>query len=148
MWQKQVDLGAVPYYMFVERDTGARNYFEVPLARALEIFNSAYRRVSGLARTVRGPSMSATPGKVCVDGVVEVGGENVFALKFLQGRNPEWANRLFFAKFDEKAVWLDDLQPAFGEDEFFFAPWMRELEARRGVDEGALPSFGVSADAS
>ena len=92
--------------------------------------------------------MSATPGKVCVDGVVEVGGENVFALKFLQGRNPEWANRLFFAKFDEKAVWLDDLQPAFGEDEFFFAPWMRELEARRGVDEGALPSFGVSADAS
>ena len=33
MWQKQVDLGIVPYYMFVERDTGPRNYFEVPLSR-------------------------------------------------------------------------------------------------------------------
>ncbi len=32
MWRMQVELGAVPYYMFVERDTGARGYFEVPLA--------------------------------------------------------------------------------------------------------------------
>ena len=69
MWKKQVGLGAVPYYMFVERDTGPRNYFEVPLARALQIFQRAYQNVSGLARTVRGPSMSATPGKVLVDGI-------------------------------------------------------------------------------
>src|SRR5690606_29621481 len=35
MWRKQVSLGLVPYYMFVERDTGPKKYFEVPLVRAL-----------------------------------------------------------------------------------------------------------------
>jgi L-lysine 2,3-aminomutase len=75
MWRRQVALGMVPYYMFVERDTGPQDYFAVPLARAHEIFRDAYKNVSGLARTVRGPSMSATPGKVCVDGVVELFGQ-------------------------------------------------------------------------
>ena len=26
----------------------------------------------------------------------------------------------FFAKYDPKATWLDQLQPAFGETEFFY----------------------------
>jgi KamA family protein len=141
MWQRQVELGAVPYYMFVERDTGAVDYFGVPLARALEIFGSAYRRVSGLARTVRGPSMSATPGKVLVDGLLEIEGRTMFVLKFLQGRDPAWANRVFLAGYDETATWLDDLVPAFGEDEFFFEPWLRELAERRQrrARSGGLP---------
>ncbi len=68
MWRAGVRLGMIPYYMFVERNTGPKNYFEVPLARAHGIFSDAYRQVSGLARTVRGPSMSAFPGKVRVAG--------------------------------------------------------------------------------
>ena len=99
LWRKQVQLGMVPYYMFVERDTGAKAYFEVPLARAYKVFTEAYSQVSGLCRTVRGPSMSASPGKVLMDGITEVGGEKVFALKFLQGRDPSWVNRLFFAQY-------------------------------------------------
>lgn len=109
MWTEQVKLGAVPYYMFVERDTGAKHYFALPLAKALRIFDEAYRQVSGLARTVRGPSMSASPGKVLVDGVTEIGGEKLFVLKLLQGRNPDWVGRPFFAKYDLEASWLDDL---------------------------------------
>ncbi len=128
LWKRQVVLGAVPYYMFVERDTGPRQYFEVPLARGFEIFTDAYRMISGLGRTVRGPSMSATPGKVLVDGIAEIRGEKVFVLKFLQGRDPAWANRVFFAKFDERASWLDDLVPAFGEREWW---WQGELEAMK-----------------
>ena len=120
LWRKQVQLGMVPYYMFVERDTGAKAYFEVPLTRAYKVFTEAYNQVSGLCRTVRGPSMSASPGKVLVDGVTEVGGEKVIALKFLQGRDPSWVNKLFFAKYDPKATWLDGLKPAFGEEHFFF----------------------------
>ena len=119
LWRLGVRLGAVPYYMFVERDTGASQYFEVPLARAHAIFSEAYRSVSGLARTVRGPSMSAHPGKVVVDGVVELGGQKLFALRFLQGRKPEWVGRPFYARFDPAATWLDDLVPAFGERFFF-----------------------------
>ena len=130
MWKEEVKLGAIPYYMFVERDTGAKHYFALPLERALTIFNDAYRQVSGLGRTVRGPSMSATPGKVLVDGITEVGDEKVFILKFLQGRDPSWVGKTFFAKFDPKASWLDHLEPAFGEKEFFFEEGLREMKAR------------------
>ncbi|MDP7050117.1 MAG: lysine 2,3-aminomutase [Verrucomicrobiota bacterium] len=129
LWRRQVLLGMVPYYMFVERDTGAKAYFEVPLARAYKVFTEAYSQVSGLCRTVRGPSMSASPGKVAVDGVTEVGGEKVFALKFLQGRDPAWANRLFFAKYDPKATWLSDLQPALGGERFFYEEAMEAARA-------------------
>lgn len=130
LWSRQVRLGAVPYYMFVERDTGAKKYFELPLARAYKIFNGAYTRMSGLARTVRGPSMSATPGKVVVEGVANVAGEEVFVLKFLQGRDPNWVGKPFFARFDPRATWLDDLEPAFGEPEFFFEAGLRKMHER------------------
>jgi len=127
MWREQVRLGIIPYYMFVERDTGAKRYFEVPLVRCWEVFRAAVEQVSGLARTVRGPSMSATPGKVEVLGVQEVGGEKVFVLRFLQGRDPDWVGRPFFAKFDPQATWLDGLKPAFGEDSFFFEEGLRAM---------------------
>ena len=119
MWQKQVSLGCIPYYMFVVRDTGAQHYFGVPLVKAEKIFRSAFRKVSGLARTVRGPSMSATPGKVHVLGVAEINGQKVMALQLLQGRESAWVGVPFFAKYDESAIWLDDLEPAFGEKFFF-----------------------------
>ncbi len=120
MWRRQVRLGCVPYYMFVERDTGPKGYFAVPLAEAHDIFRRAFSTVSGLARTVRGPSMSATPGKVVVHGIQQVRGEKVFILSFLRGRKQEWAGRPFFARYDESATWLDELKPAFDEDHFFF----------------------------
>lgn len=120
LWSRQVDLGCIPYYCFVARDTGARHFFEVPLVRCWEIFRSAYRKVSGICRTVRGPSMSDTPGKVHLLGVSEVRGEKVFVLRFLQGRNPKWVDVPFFAKYDPNATWFDQLVPAFGEERFFF----------------------------
>jgi L-lysine 2,3-aminomutase len=127
MWTKQVQLGCIPYYMFIVRDTGAQHYFGISLAKAQEIFRNAYKKVSGLGRTVRGPSMSATPGKVQVDGVVTVMGEKVFSLRFLQGRNPEWVQKPFFAKYDENAIWLDDLKPAF-EEKFFFEDELNNIK--------------------
>ncbi|HHJ14330.1 MAG TPA: lysine 2,3-aminomutase [Gammaproteobacteria bacterium] len=120
MWRTQARLGLVPYYMFVERDTGARRYFEVPLARAWHIYRDAMQQVSGVARTARGPSMSAAPGKVEVQGIADIQGEKVFVLRFIQGRNPDWVQRPFFARYDETATWLDQLRPAFGERRFFF----------------------------
>ena len=130
MWQKQVELGCIPYYMFVVRDTGAQHYFGVSLVKAHEIFQQAIQKVSGLARTVRGPSMSATPGKVQVDGVAEINGTKVIVLRMLQGRNPEWVNRPFFAKYDENAIWLDDLKPAF-EDKFFFEDELKQIKEQK-----------------
>lgn len=120
MWRKQVDLGCIPYYMFVARDTGSKAYFEVPLEKCWNIFRRAYRQVSGLCRTVRGPSMSDHPGKIQLLGVQTVNGEKVFVLRFIQARNPAWVHIPFFAKYDAKATWFDQLKPAFGDDKFFF----------------------------
>ena len=134
MWREQVRLGLIPYYMFVERDTGARRYFEVPLARALQVYQQAYQSVSGLARTVRGPSMSASPGKIQVQGVTEINNEKVFLLRFLQGRNENWTQQPFFARFDENATWLDDLKPAFGQKQFFYEEEYRQILNERLTD--------------
>ena len=125
MWRKQVKLGCIPYYMFVVRDTGAQHYFGISLVKAYELFRDAYKKVSGLGRTVRGPSMSATPGKVLVDGTPTINGKKVISLRFLQGRNPDWVQKPFFAEYDEKAIWLDELKPAF-EEKFFFEDELKE----------------------
>lgn len=119
MWRKQVALGMTPYYMFVARDTGAQHYFNVPLVKAWDIFRKAYSRVSGICRTVRGPSMSCTPGKISVQGIAKIKGQKIIVLTFIQGRNPNWVKKPFFAKFNPNAVWIDDLEPAFS-DEFFY----------------------------
>ncbi len=131
MWKEQVRQGLVPYYMFVERDTGAKAYFKVPLYRALEIYREASAQGSGLARTARGPTMSALPGKVAVEGVAEVMGQQVFVLSFLQARDPAWCRQPFFAEFDPTACWLNDLRPALGATEFFYARKLEELLEQR-----------------
>ena len=120
MWREQVRLGCILYYMFVVRDTGAQHYFGLPLERAFQVYRQAYQQVSGLARTVRGPSMSCHPGKIQISGIQEINGEKVFMLKALQARNPELVMQPFFAKYDPQAMWFEDLEPAFGEDRLFF----------------------------
>ncbi len=127
MWKEQVKLGLIPYYMFIARNTGAQRYFAVPLNKAWHIFRDAYRKVSGICRTVRGPSMSADPGKIRISGVAEIRGEKVFVLNFLQGRNDNWVGRPFFAKYNENAIWFDDLVPAFHEKEFFFSKEFKRM---------------------
>jgi len=117
MWRRLTALGVVPYYMFVERDTGPHDFFAVPLERAYTIYRDAISAVSGLARTARGPVLSTTSGKVCVDGIATIGGERVFVLRYLQARDPAIVGRPFFAQFDAAATWLTDLKPAFGASE-------------------------------
>ena len=127
LWRKQVNLGMIPYYMFIERETGAKGYYELPLSKAFDIFRNAVKQVSGLARTARGPVMSATPGKVVIEGVTRVNNEKVFVLNMLQARNPDWVKRPFFAKYDESSTWLTQLTPAFGADKFFYEDELDEI---------------------
>ena len=83
-------------------------------------------------------SRTSPAGKVHVLGIEHVGGEKVFVLKFLQARNPEWQGRVFFAEYDAKAIWMDELRPAFGEEKFFFEA---EIEA---MEEASLLGSGSS----
>lgn len=136
MWREQVALGLIPYYMFVARDTGAKAFFELPLEKTWDIFRKAYSSVSGICRTVRGPSMSATPGKIQILGITEIKGEKVFVLRFLQCRNPQFVDIPFFAAYDPKATWFDQLKPAFGEEKFFFET--NELMTKKENDSDIL----------
>ena len=127
MLKKQVSLGCIPYYMFIARNTGAQHYFSIPLVEAWRIFRETYQQVSGICRTVRGPSMSCLPGKVQILGVAEVKDEKVMAFRMIQGRDPDWAARPFFAKLDETAIWYTDLKPAFNEEKFFFTEELNQI---------------------
>ena len=124
-WRKEVQMGIIPYYMFMARDTGAQHYFDVPMVTAHRLYSDALRNCSGLIRTARGPSMSCTPGKVEVTGVEEIMGVKALVLRFLQCRDEAWIGRPFFAKYDPDAVWFDDLEPLDGME----LPW----------DENGLP---------
>ncbi len=132
LWTRGTQMGLIPYYMFVERDTGAKSYFDMPLVRCWNIFRNAYQQVPGTARTVRGPSMSCFPGKVHILGVADIGDEQAFVLEFLQAREPDMVRRPFFAKYDPKATWYDQLEPfGRGDEPFFIRP-----EAETGTPVG------------
>lgn len=110
LWRAELAAGAVPYYMFVARDTGPHEYFKVPLARMAEIFRAGYQTLPGLARTVRGPVLSTRPGKVVVDGVEETPQGRFLQLRFLQARDVSIVGRPFRARYSDTAAWLDELE--------------------------------------
>jgi len=109
MTNLQVKMGAIPYYMFIERNSGASRYFDIPLAKALEIYMDTCRKISGLGKTLRGPVMSATPGKVAIEGKLDIGKNSYFVLKMLQARDPQQVNKIFLAEYNKDATWFDDL---------------------------------------
>jgi KamA family protein len=120
LWKAELNNGIVPYYVFMARNTGANKYFRVPIYKALNIFNEVITDVSGLTKTVRGPVMSTKYGKAEIQGVTEINNQKYFSLRFIQARDVNWINKPFFAEYCEKAAWIDELKPAFGEEKFFF----------------------------
>ena len=120
MWRKQVDMGIIPYYLFLVRDTGAQDFFSVPLEDAWNIFRKAIQKTSGVVRTVRGPSMSADPGKIHVNGITEIKGEKVFVLSLIQGRNPDWAYTPFLRNMIRKQYGLTTWSQLLGKRNFSF----------------------------
>lgn len=106
LWSEQVQLGCVPYYMFLPRDTGAQHYFAETLADALAIYRGAIQRICGLARTARGPVMSMTSGKVELLDIED----DQYQIRFLQHRQPELTYKIFRARARvPQPLWFDDL---------------------------------------
>ncbi|TVY83971.1 putative L-lysine 2,3-aminomutase [Lachnellula suecica] len=139
MWKMQVNLGATPYYMFIERDTGAKDYFSLPLARAHEIYTTAKSRLAGTARHARGPSMSAEPGKIAINGVIDIPDKGkYFILEFLQARNPAWIGKPFLAEFSPTATWINELTPAFGAERFFYEDEFDTIKANDAQSSGQM----------
>lgn len=120
MLEEETKLNLIPYYMFLPRDTGAREYFKVPLIKAWQIYTEAVKNVCGLSKTIRGPVMSSQFGKILFLGIAKMCDKFVKVFTMIQGRNNDWVNKPFFAEYNENAGWIDEIKPAFGEEKFFF----------------------------
>lgn len=115
--------------MYCARPTGEHHYFTAPLADMDRVASRIHRSLASINRPSRYISMTSSAGKISVLGVTEVNGQKAFALKFTEGRNMEWMDRVFLAKYDEEQTTVDLLEP-FDTDEFFFRSELKEIEAR------------------
>jgi L-lysine 2,3-aminomutase len=122
-------LGLGFHSIYCARPTGEHAYFTAPLAEVSKVFNRVYRALPSLQRPSRHLSMTTSAGKISILGTAEVHGETVFALQFTEGRDMEWLDPVFLARYDEKTNNVALLEP-FGTDRFFFEDELREIEAR------------------
>jgi len=114
--------------MYCARPTGEHHYFTTPLAEVNEVASRIHRNLASIYRPTRYISMTSSAGKISILGTCEVNGKQAFALKFTEGRNMEWMDRVFLAQYDEEQNTVD-LLPPFEGDEFFFREELREIEA-------------------
>ncbi|MEM0999234.1 MAG: lysine 2,3-aminomutase [Bacteroidota bacterium] len=118
MWNRQITLGMVPFYMFLESDHHPNRCFRIPIAESLRIFREALATSSSKARTVRGPVFMLDLNRVLLDGTTEVNGQKYFVLKTLQappGCNSEGDIKL--VPYDEQAMDLGNLYHLFNHSE-------------------------------
>jgi KamA family protein len=118
MWDKHVSMGMIPYYLFIERETGPYQYFQVPLAKAYEIYTEAIRKTSSLAKTVTALSMSDVMGKVQIMGVQEnpLNEEKYFIMQYIRHRDHKQTYKPFLLHYDENATWIDQLKPVIKQE--------------------------------
>jgi KamA family protein len=111
MWKRQSELGMIPYYMFVERETGPYKYFQVPLERIFQIYQDAIRDSGSFSKTLTGPVMSATNGKVQIMSIFKepMSGRQYFQLQYIRHRDNNLCYKPFLAEFDPIATWVDQL---------------------------------------
>jgi KamA family protein len=111
MWKLQVSLGLIPYYMFIERETGPYEYFSLPIAEVYRIYQDAIRETGSFAKTVTGPVMSASKGKVHIMGIVKnpMDGNDYFMMQYVRHRDHSKTFKPFFMEFDREATWVDQL---------------------------------------
>ena len=113
MWEKQVQMNCIPYYMFLPRDTGAQHYFAESLDSALNIYRTAIRNCSGLASTARGPVMSMTDGKVEILDA----DNNEYTLRYVKHRDEDLTYKTFRAQsLVDAPMWIDDLLPIHNKE--------------------------------
>lgn len=134
--QNWIDLGNILamvgvgfHSMYCARPTGEHHYFTAPLADISKIFNKIYRELASLNRPSRYITMTSSSGKISLLGTAEINGEKVFALKFNEGRNMKWMDRVYFAKYDEKENTIEKLKP-YDTEKYFYEDELIEIENR------------------
>jgi len=120
-------LGVGFHSMYCARPTGEHHYFTQPLAQIDKVFSKVYRSLASINRPSRYITMTSSAGKISLLGTTELNGEKLFALKFNEGRNMEWLDKVYLAKYDEKENTIEKLKP-YGADKHFFEDELIEIE--------------------
>lgn len=122
-------MGISFHSMYCARPTGEQSYFAAPLTVVNEVASRVHRSLASINRPSRYVSMTTSAGKISILGTTKVGDEMALALKFTEGRNMEWMDRVFLAKYDQEQNTVDLLEP-FDTEEFFFQDELKEIEAQ------------------
>jgi len=132
--QNWIDLGNILammgvgfHSMYCARPTGEHHYFTAPLAEINKVFSKVYRTLASISRPSRYITMTSSAGKISLLGTVEVDGETAFALKFNEGRNMEWLDKVYLAKYDEQENTIEKLKP-FDTEKYFYEEELHEIE--------------------
>ncbi|MBA4251703.1 MAG: hypothetical protein C0425_08770 [Chlorobiaceae bacterium] len=132
--QNWIDLGNILamlgigfHSMYCARPTGEHHYFTAPLADINKVFSKIYKTLSSFNRPSRYITMTFSSGKISLLGTAEINGEKVFALKFNEGRNMDWMDTVYFAKYDEKENTIEKLIP-YGAEKYFYKDELEEIE--------------------
>ncbi len=120
-------LGVGFHSMYLARPTGEFHYFNQPVTAINKIFSKIYRSLPSINRPSRYITQTSSAGKISLLGEVELNGEKLFALKFNQGRNIEWMDKVYLAKYDEYENTITNLKP-YGADKHFFEDELAEIE--------------------
>ncbi len=120
-------LGMQFHSIYCARPTGEHDYFTAPLRDINEIFSKIYRSLPSEGRPSRYITMTSSAGKISLLGEVEVNGEKAFALKFNEGRNIKWLDKVFLTKWDEKENTIEKLVP-YDTETHFFEEELKEIE--------------------
>lgn len=113
--------------IYCARPTGEHHYFTQPLTQINKVFSKIYRSLASINRPSRYITMTSSAGKISILGTLEINGQKLFALKFNQGRNMEWLDRVYLAHYDEKENTIANLKP-YGSDKHFFEDELIEIE--------------------
>ncbi len=134
--QNWIDLGNIFamvgvgfHAMYCARPTGEHHYFTTPLAEINKVFSRIYQTLASVNRPSRFITMTSSAGKISLLGTTEIKGEKVFVLKFNEGRNMDWMDRVYLAKYDEVQNTIEKLKPFEGE-KFYYEDDLHAIETR------------------
>ena len=125
MWRTELAAGVVPYYLFVARDTGAQEYYKVPLVRAAEALPR--RLVERVGPGPHGP----WPGDVGDPGqgrrrrpVAHRRRRGAVTCGSSRPATPRWSDARSGRGRSDTAAWVDELEPhPLSDPELVAAVW-------------------------
>ncbi len=127
LWNIFAMVGVGFHSMYCARPTGEHHYFTTPLADIDRVFSKVYQELASINRPSRYITMTSSAGKISLMGTTEIKGEKLFVLKFNEGRNMNWLDRVYLAKFDENENTIANLKP-YPEDKHFFEEELKQIE--------------------